>query len=770
VAIAVSAFCVWGSPAWASFPGRDGNLVVATGSGLELVNPATGTTSSICTDAVLCGDPTEPRFSPDGRAIVFVDSGTRRPVVVAADGSCLWCLLGARLTTLTGSEPAFVPGGRAVTVARKGLWSLSLTGGRTRRLVKGPVGGAAWSSRGRVALVRRGWIWVGRPGQGGFRRLARGDSPSFSPDSMRLAFVRDGHVWIVALRGGTERRLVSGTGPVWSPDGRQIAYIGPGGSVEITAVRRGRPHAVGAVHGSALDWQPLPASDSKPCTPPQGATVLASSPQAVVFSQRGSVFSGCLKALGRTRRLLDASPYFYGLLAVRLAGRFAALETEGETQYAVTESATAYDLGSGKATNLATLSYDWNGGPVDGLDFSALDSSGFAAWRETSRPMSPGLRAMSCPSVSLCIGGDGAGNIVSSANPTAGAQAWGLDAVVSGEPILAVSCPSTSLCVASGWNHLLTATDPAGGASAWTSTPTVSSTGVYAISCPSVSLCVAGGAAATAHGAATILTSTDPTRGTSSWSSAPIAPGPGLVGSVSCPSVSLCVATTNTGAVFTSTHPTGGASAWTSATVDRGQYLGAVSCPSVSLCLAIDGSSILTTTNPTGGASAWTKANIDPGTPKIHVGLDAVTCPSVSLCVAGDSAGNILTSTDPAGGASAWTKTRVAPLDQIGNGVPLVSCPSVSLCLAAASDDTLLSSTDPTGGATAWTSAPVDVPGCPGPLTPCMSERLFARDDHGARMIDSAPPGQGDSISNVALNSLELSWTHNGAPRQLELH
>jgi hypothetical protein len=50
-----------------------------------------------------------------------------------------------------------------------------------------------------------------------------------------------------------------------------------------------------------------------------------------------------------------------------------------------------------------------------------------------------------------------------------------------------------------------------------------------------------------------------------------------------------------------------------------------------------------------------------------------------------------------------------------------------------------------------------------------MSEQLFARDDQGARLIDSAPPGPGNTIGNVALNSLELTWTHNGAPQALNL-
>jgi hypothetical protein len=54
---------------------------------------------------------------------------------------------------------------------------------------------------------------------------------------------------------------------------------------------------------------------------------------------------------------------------------------------------------------------------------------------------------------------------------------------------------------------------------------------------------------------------------------------------------------------------------------------------------------------------------------------------------------------------------------------------------------------------------------------PCESEQLYARDDQGTRVVDTAPPGHGNSIDNVALggDSLVLSWTHDGAQRQLEL-
>jgi hypothetical protein len=129
---------------------------------------------------------------------------------------------------------------------------------------------------------------------------------------------------------------------------------------------------------------------------------------------------------------------------------------------------------------------------------------------------------------------------------------------------------------------------------------------------------------------------------------------------VSCPSVSLCVATTNTGEIFTSANPTGGANAWTETAVDPGGFLSAVSCPSVSLCVAggsdaagYSNGEILTTTRPGGGAGAWTKTTVDPGMTYHPVGVAALVCPSVSLCVAGDNSGHILTSIDPTGSASA---------------------------------------------------------------------------------------------------------------------
>jgi hypothetical protein len=762
--VVVAAIGVCAPPAWGAFRGRDGDLVVATGSGLELVAPGTGAARSICTDVVLCGQPAQPSVSPSGRAIAFVDTVSRRPVVIAADGSCLWCLMGAPLTTLTGSEPAFTPGGHGVTVARNGLWSVSLTGGGARRVLGGRVEGAVWSSRGVVAVVRGGWIWVGRPGHGKLRRLARGHSPSFSPDGARLASAYHGYVWIVRVADGSERRLVRGGAPAWSPDGLQIAWIAPGGAVEIVAVQGGRSRRVGSVSGTALDWQPLPSSRRHMCKRPARATVLASNGEAVLFSQDGERFYGCLKALGVTRLLLDTNTQsaFGGTpTGVRLAGRFAALQLDYSNQYSdYWETATLYDLSRGKATPLAEVTLHAPGAPsVDSLDFLALDGSGFAAWGETMRPVPQPIAAISCPSASLCVAGDQTG-ILSSTNPMGGASAWNSAAVAS---ISGVSCPSVSLCVAVDGNYVLTATDPSGGASAWTKiTIDKGGFGLNAVSCPSVSLCVA------VDNSGNALTATDPTGGASAWTKTNIDTGTGnFLNAVSCPSVSLCVAVDDSGNALASTDPTAGASAWTKTTIHKGglgpNVLDAVSCPSVSICVAGDlNGNILTSTDPTGGASAWTKTNIDTGTGNF---LNAVSCPSVSLCVAVDDSGNALTSTDPTGGASTWTRT---PVDG-GAYLTAVSCASVSLCVAGDRNGNILTSTDPTGGANTWTRAAVYPPGCTPQSTPCISEQLYAHDDQSTRVVDTAPPGQGNSIGNVALNSLALTWTHDGAQRQLQL-
>lgn len=316
---------------------------------------------------------------------------------------------------------------------------------------------------------------------------------------------------------------------------------------------------------------------------------------------------------------------------------------------------------------------------------------------------SPGvLPAISCPSASLCVVVDSAGNVVTSTDPGGGAKTWTVDhvdgsggtsALLSG-----VSCPSVSVCVAVDQaGNVVTSPNPTGGASAWSVAHVNGIYGLVSVSCPSTSLCVA------VDDFGNVATSTDPTAGQSAWRVAHADPtilpcGPHGTNecqapflSVSCATASLCVAFDEAGDVVSSTNPTGGAGAWR---VSKSVYpvfpmgptcMGGlcilVSCPSASSCVAVDsaGNSI-TSTNPTGVAQAWTVRQID----RLH-SLSGISCPSASFCVAVDAAGNALTSTAPIAGTPVWTFDKIdAPITGPSSVPTLtgVSCPSAAFCVA----------------------------------------------------------------------------------------
>ena len=300
-----------------------------------------------------------------------------------------------------------------------------------------------------------------------------------------------------------------------------------------------------------------------------------------------------------------------------------------------------------------------------------------------------GLAGISCPVVSLCVAVDGAGNVVTSVDPTGPASAWTVSRVATGAELAAVSCASASLCVAAGGGVVLTSTRPTGGPGAWTVGHLNLS--ANAVSCRSASLCVAVGSAGRA------VISTDPTGGTAAWTPVQVPTsvpaecgknGPGMdcqadLEGVSCPSVSLCVAVdsadNSVGDVITSTQPSGGPSAWNVDPIDRANGLIGVSCPSVSLCVAVDfAGRVFTSTNPTRGASAWKQTNVNTGGFGAAFHVPEVACGSVALCVE-TAGGGVVSSTNPAGGPPAWTATDV---DNSSRGLNAVSCVSNRLCAA----------------------------------------------------------------------------------------
>lgn len=265
---------------------------------------------------------------------------------------------------------------------------------------------------------------------------------------------------------------------------------------------------------------------------------------------------------------------------------------------------------------------------------------------------------MVCPTVSFCVAIDG-GSVVSSASPASSAGSWRVAALAPSNLVDGLSCPAVSLCVVGGFGRIFTSTNPDGGRSAWRSASVDRYSDINSVSCPSVSLCVA------VDDAGHALTSTDPTGGVAAWHTARVAANFGL-DAVACPSPTLCLAlgqddSQSHNEVFATTDPTSSTPSWSAVPLTQipaTQMVGgfpnalmssSLTCPSVSVCVAIDSlGRIVTSTNPTGGSGDW---QIDP----VHDvdAVNAVSCATPANCVAVDNAGNVLSTGIPATRVSA---------------------------------------------------------------------------------------------------------------------
>lgn len=289
------------------------------------------------------------------------------------------------------------------------------------------------------------------------------------------------------------------------------------------------------------------------------------------------------------------------------------------------------------------------------------------------------ISGVSCPTTSLCVAVDDAGNILTSTDPSAKSASTWTSRTSSVSSLSDISCASPTLCVAVDSNgDVVTSTNPTGASAAWTAAhvdgPAVNGPFMAGVSCPAPNLCVA------VDSAGTVATSSNPTGGSAAWTTAVADPSPILAVDIECPSTTLCVGADEANNVFTSTNPTGGAAAWTVTSLDatgNSPFFGRVSCPSVSFCAtADDNQSVVTTTNATGGAAAWQR------TPLTAPGLGNMDCASPTLCIVLGLGinGGILGSTNPTGGAATWsTVSNVEPAGELDQ----VECPSNALCVAS---------------------------------------------------------------------------------------
>jgi TolB protein len=196
--------------------GRDSAGVVTTGIDVYVMSPDGGHKRRLTHD----GHDGEPRWSPDGRRIVFVHGGCRT----------------------TACSPA----------TRSALWVMNAGASGQRRLTSGRDvdGDPRWSPDGRWIAFTRGTscmddgckldIWLIRPDGAAARQLTRDGrsaEPTWSPDGRKIAFVRlntddsRADLYVMDADGESAHNLTPNvrnaavSDPAWSPNGHTIAFI-----------------------------------------------------------------------------------------------------------------------------------------------------------------------------------------------------------------------------------------------------------------------------------------------------------------------------------------------------------------------------------------------------------------------------------------------------------------------------------------------------------------------------------------------------------------
>lgn len=309
------------------------------------------------------------------------------------------------------------------------------------------------------------------------------------------------------------------------------------------------------------------------------------------------------------------------------------------------------------------------------------------------------LLAVSCPTVSLCVGVDAHGGAVVSTAPAGGRHRWRRIAIDGNARLTGISCPSRRQCVAvDGSGNVLSTTNPIGGEGSWQSHH-LGVPRLNAVSCPSTSVCVAVG------DFGDVLASSDPTGGPASWRQSDI-DGTLSLNAVSCPTNHLCVAVDALGDALSTGNPLGGAEAWHARDIDGRRFLSGVSCRSSTLCLAGDSRGNVVATRHPLSASAWRLSRVDVPTFGGHGSSNDnfvyPFCASSSLCLAVDALGNFVESRQPGASAPRWRYAVAGDSASLDGG----SCPSISLCVTVDEGGDVWST--PTPARDGWHQAQVD--------------------------------------------------------------
>jgi Tol biopolymer transport system component len=283
VLISCSLLAVAAAPAWATFPGRNGEIayIDSWGSDVEYnmelwgVCPNGSRQRALGTQDLDAGSST---FSPDGRVLA-----ASRDYQYDSYGSSIWLVRGKRerrvtrqLRRASDHSPVWAPRGGEIAFTRArsdddfDVRSRAIrvySGGHSSFLTRG--WGPDWSVLNRIAFHRQdrhgsnelgSSIYVVSANGGAVRRLMTGWAHDWSPNGRRLLVTYRAKgparrlpatIAVISANGTGLRGLASGSQPSWSPDGRWIAFVTPEGYAAVISPHGGDPKLLGRTSGGA---------------------------------------------------------------------------------------------------------------------------------------------------------------------------------------------------------------------------------------------------------------------------------------------------------------------------------------------------------------------------------------------------------------------------------------------------------------------------------------------------------------------------------------